>query len=163
MIKGWECKPVRTTVMEPDTIFLMHFIPQCNVKNYFAIMMMMPLVFIMTSTIVFIDKTMAYRPRLIFLHSYQPWRILLTPTKKPQRCKIKQEIQEALRRKMTKGRGEDDEQGGCQSWCVVDDLEDGQGGHDDEKGGLLIVTCCSWCWRWPMTRGIKEGVTMSGR
>ena len=90
-------------------------------------MMMMPLVFIMTSTIVFIDKTMAYRPRLIFLHSYQPWRILLTPTKKPQRCKIKQEIQEALRRKMTKGRGEDDEQGGCQSWCVVDDLEDGQG------------------------------------
>ena len=26
---------------------------------------------------------------------------------------------------------------------VVDDVGDGQGGHDDEQGGLLIVTCCS--------------------
>ena len=35
-MKGWECKPVRITVMEPDTIFLKHFIPQYNVKNYIA-------------------------------------------------------------------------------------------------------------------------------
>ena len=72
-----------------------------------TIMMMMTLVFMMmamTSTIVIIDMTKAYRPRWD-ISAFISHGALLTPTKKPQRCKIKQEIQEALSRKMTKGRG----------------------------------------------------------
>ena len=53
-------------------------------------------------------------PHMVDISAFINRGALLTLTKKPQGCKMKQEIQEGFRCKMTKGRGEDDEQGSCQ-------------------------------------------------